>query len=44
MPPHPEYKNLSDGTIHELKVRVTDSYQKLVDNHGLPIAVTLEIQ
>lgn len=43
-PPHPEYKNLSDGTIDELKVRVTDSYQKLVDNHGLPIAVTLEIQ
>lgn len=43
-PPHPEFKDLSNAIIDELKVRVTDSYQKLVDNHGLPIAVTLEIQ
>ena len=42
--PHPEFKRLEAGTITELNVRVTDEYQRQIENHGLPMSVTLEIQ
>ncbi len=40
----PEFKQLSCGLISELDVNVKDSRGKLVDNHGLPICITLEIK
>ena len=42
--PRPEFKKLAAGTINELKVCVTDEHQQLIDNHGLPMSVTLEIK
>ena len=40
---HPEYKRLRDGTIHELKITVRDETGKLIDNHHLPIHVTVAV-
>ena len=42
--PRPEFKKLAAGAISELKVRVTDEHHRLIDNHGLPMSVTLEIK
>jgi len=38
-----ELKRLTDGLISELKVSICDDYGKIVDNHGQPISVVLEI-
>ena len=40
----PEYRRLQAGTISELKVRVCDEHGRTVDNHELPISVTLEVR
>jgi len=38
---HPEFRELQDGTVGELKVRVTDSRRNLIENE-LPISVVLQ--
>ena len=40
---NPEYKQLKDGTLSELKVTIKDEFGKCIDNHQLPIYLTLEI-
>lgn len=42
--PRPEWKKLAAGTTGELKIRVTDERQALLDNNGQPISVVLEIR
>ena len=42
--PHPEFKRLCGGTVGELKVEIRDDSGELLDNHSLPIAITLEFQ
>ena len=42
--PHPRFKRLQDGTIHELKVVVCDDKGKPINNHGQAISVELEIK
>ena len=42
--PHPEFKRLCGGTVGELKVEIREDSGELLDNHNLPIAVTLEFQ
>lgn len=39
---HPEFRNLADGTISELEIRVTDENNNIIENHGLPISIVLE--
>jgi len=39
-----ELKRLTGGLISELKVSICDDYGKIVDNHGQPISVVLEIR
>ena len=41
---HPEFKRLQDGIVNELKVTITDEIGNVIDNHNLPIHVTLEIK
>jgi len=41
--PHPEMKLLQSGAITELEVEFVDASGKRIDNHGLPVHVTLEI-
>lgn len=41
---HPEFRQLINGTISELEVRITDENNRQLDNHGLPISVVLEIK
>ena len=40
---HPEFKQLQHGTITELKITTRDDSGKILDNHSLPISLTLEI-
>lgn len=40
---HPEYKRLRDGTVGELKITIRDETGKLIDNHHLPIHVTVAV-
>ena len=42
--PHPEFKRFCGSTVGELKVEIRDDSGELLDNHSLPIAVTLEFQ
>ena len=42
--PNPEFKRLCGGTLAELKVEIREDSGELLNNHSLPIAVTLEIQ
>ena len=42
--PNPEFKRLCGGTLVELKVEIREDSGELLNNHSLPIAVTLEIQ
>ena len=42
--PHPEFKHLCGGTVDELKVVMHGDTGKILDNHNLPISVTLEFQ
>lgn len=42
--PRPEWKKLAAGTTGELKIRVTNERQALLDNNGQPISVVLEIR
>lgn len=41
--PHPEMKLLQGGVISELKAELVDASGCKIDNHGLPVHVTLEI-
>jgi len=41
---HPEYKLLQNGTINEWKVTIKDENGIELDNHGLPIYISLEIK
>ena len=41
---NPEFKRLCGGTSAELKVEIREDSGELLNNHNLPIAVTLEIQ
>lgn len=38
----PEFRELINGTISELAVRVTDENNREIDNHGLPMSIVLE--
>jgi hypothetical protein len=40
---HPEMKPLQGGAINELEVELVDASGRKIDNHGLPVHVTLEI-
>ena len=42
--PHPKFKCLRCGTVHELKVSVRDDTGQRIDNHDLPISVVIEIR
>ena len=42
--PNPEFKCLCGGTLAELKVEIREDSGEFLNNHSLPIAVTLEIQ
>ena len=42
-PEHPEYKRLRDGTVNQLKITIRDMAGKGIDNHGLPIHLTLAV-
>ena len=42
--PNPEFKRLCGGTSAELKVEIREDSGELLNNHSLPIAVTVEIQ
>jgi hypothetical protein len=42
--PNPEFKRLTGGTLSELELSVRDENGKIIDNHGLPISVVLEIK
>ena len=41
---HPEYKLLQNGTINEWKVTIKDENGIELDNHGLPIYISIEIK
>ena len=41
---NPEFKRLQSGTVNELKVSIKDDRGEIIDNHGLPISVVLEIK
>ena len=40
----PEFRTLTTGTIVELKVRVCDALGRTVNNHTLPMSVSLEVK
>ena len=40
---HPEYKLLTNDAITELTLEVKDENNILIDNHGLPTNVVLDI-
>jgi len=40
---HPEYKRLQGDLVHVLKVEIKDEMGRSIDNHDLPIYLTLEI-
>jgi len=40
---HPEYKRLQGDLVHVLKVEIKDETGRSIDNHDLPIYLTLEI-
>ena len=40
----PVFKNLTNGCITELSFKITDENNVLIDNHGLPIIVELNIK
>jgi len=40
---HPEYKRLRPATFAELNVSIRDKAGKIIQNHGLPIDVSLDI-
>jgi hypothetical protein len=42
--PLPLYKQLSDGTVQTLRLRLLDSSGVEINNHGLPITAVLEIR
>jgi len=37
----PEYKRLRHGTVSEFKIAIRDNTGKLIDNHQLPVHLTL---
>ena len=41
---HPTFKCLQAGTIHELEIKIRDDTGKILDNHGLPISLVLEVR
>ena len=41
---HPEFKLLRSGSIYELDVSIKDINGEMVDNHFLPICITLELK
>ena len=41
---NPEYKPLQNGTINELTITLRDESGKVIDNHDLPVSVTLEVR
>jgi len=41
---HPKFKCLQAGTIHELEIKIRDDTGKILDNHGLPISLVLEVR
>ena len=41
---HPEFKRLTTGMINELKFTVRDDRGRVLDNHGQPISIVVEIQ
>jgi hypothetical protein len=40
---HPEYKRLRDGSVGEWNLSIRDARGRTIDNHNLPVSVTLEI-
>ena len=40
----PEFKRLQSGIIYELDASIRDLNSKRIDNHSLPICITLEIR
>ena len=42
--PNPEFKKLKSGSISKLTVHILDKKGTIVNNHNLPIVVTLEIK
>ena len=40
---NPEYKRLSCGTLSKMKISIKDVFGKSIDNHQLPIYLTLEV-
>ena len=41
---HPEFKCLRAGTVHELEVKIRDDTGQILDNHGLPVSLVLEVR
>ena len=41
---HPEYKLLQNSTINEWKITIKDENDNVLDNHDLPIYISLEIK
>jgi len=41
---HPEFKRLTAGMINELKFTVRDDRGRVLDNHGQPFSIVVEIQ
>ena len=41
---HPHFKKLTNGTISELEIYVTDENNQMINNHDLPINIVLEIK
>ena len=42
--PNPAFKSLRQGTLSELSLSIKDYRGNVIDNHGLPASVVLEIQ
>ena len=42
--PSPEFKLLRTGTISELTFTVRDERGNIIDNHGLPVSIVLELK
>ena len=42
--PNPEFKLLRQGTISELSLTIKDERGNVIDNHGLPVSVDLEVK
>ena len=41
---HPEFKRLTAETVHKLEIRIRDDTGKVLDNHGLPVSLVLEVR